>query len=95
MLARLENEQAARHDREKRLDELEMYVAETSRIDAAADRDLRNRTSNRALLVTILLVAVGLVLEFTGHEAGGNIVLGTTLVGVVGAFLANQIRASR
>lgn len=92
MLSRLEREQSERHARELRQDDLERFVAETDRRNADEDRALVRSWGTRAERVLILLVAVGLLLVFTGHTEIAAIVLGTTLVGVVGAFLAQQLR---
>lgn len=92
MLLRLESEQDARHAHFERLDATELYVAETARLDAKEDRDLQRSWGRRAERVTVFLVAAGIGLVLLGHEVAGSIVLGTTLVGVVGSFLSSKIR---
>lgn len=95
MLDRLEKEQAERHEHSRRQDELDRYVAESARAESAQDHDLQRSWGGRAERVFFALVAAGLVLVFTGHESTGAIVLGTTLVGVVGAFVAQSINKHR
>lgn len=92
MMARLEKEQDARIEREAREDALNMYEAETRRVDAAEDRKHLNRAANRAFLVLLLMLAVGLVLIFTNHEAAGIALIGTTMVTIIVAFLRQQFR---
>ena len=93
MLRRLEEEQSHRHEHVRRVDALEQYVAETDRENGNEDRELQKSWGRRAERVVLLLVIVGLICLFTGHEAAGITVLGGTLVGVVGSFLAQQIRS--
>lgn len=92
MLRRLEIEQEERHARERRIDEVDRYNAETDRMNAEADRTLQKSWGQRAERVLYVLVAVGLICLFTGHVAIAGVVLGTTLVGVVGAFLGARMR---
>jgi hypothetical protein len=92
MMSRLETEQAARIAAQKQqLDRLD-YEAETQRLDAAADRKHLNTAANRAVLVLVLLLSVGVFLTLTGNTTAGLTVLGTTLLGVIGAFLSQQFR---
>lgn len=95
MMARLELEQRARIERERAQDDLAKYEAETRRIDAQEERKLVGRTAWRAVGVLVLLLGVGGWLTATGHETAGSILLGTTMVAVVGAFLAQQIRGMK
>lgn len=92
MMARLEQEQESRHARLARAQELEKYEAETRRTAIEQDRELQRHSARRAERVLYVLVVVGLLLVFTGHEDVGKIVLGTTLVGVIGAFVAHRVR---
>ncbi len=92
-MKRLELEQQQRHSRENRAADVLMYDAETRRIDSNEDRALQKSWGNRAERVLYLLVGVALLLVFTGHTEVGLVVLGTTLVAVIGSFL--QQRSAR
>ena len=92
MLSRIELEQTARHDREQRQDEVEKFVVETDRINGKEDRDLQRSWGKRAERIVVFLTGTGILFVFTDHEEIGGIVLGTTLIGVVGSFLAQTIR---
>lgn len=91
MMKRLESEQSARLAHIARADATDLYVAQTDHENAKEDRILRRSWGKRAERVLYVLVGAALVLIFTGHETAGAIVLGTTVVGVVGAFLSQAI----
>lgn len=90
MMVRLEEEQRGRLEHEKRQDEIERYEAETRRLDAAEDRGLMDRAANRAFLVLAVLLSVAVLLTLLGHPTVGGVLVGGTLIAVIGAFLRQK-----
>ena len=95
MMARLEVEQRERLAHVARLDALAEYEAQTVRADSAGNRTLERSAGRRAFGAMVLLLLVGVGLIASHHEAAGEIVLGTTVVGVVGAFVSSRIGKPR
>lgn len=91
MLARVEAEQAARHAHVERIDAVDRFVAEAQSRAADEDRDLQRSVGKRAERVLYVLVGVAVLLIAAGHETPGLIILGTTVVGVVGSFLSQTL----
>jgi lipopolysaccharide export LptBFGC system permease protein LptF len=95
MMQRLELEQQARLESERRQDEIALADVENRRSLQESQFALRREVSRRAVVIFFALLALGTVLVFTGHEGVGATVLGTTMVSVIGAFLWQQTRESR
>lgn len=91
MMDRLETEQQHRHTRETDADGLAKFDAETRRLDASEERDLQQVVGRRAERVLYVLAGMGAIFVFTDHETVGSIVLGGSLVGVIGSFLGQKI----
>lgn len=94
MMRRLELEQQNRHELAQQSLANERYEAETERAEVKGSHDIQRQSAKRAVGVLVFLVAVGVACLFTGHEGAGEILLGTTVVGVVGSFVVQQVRSN-
>lgn len=92
MMSRLEAEQAHRHAQEVAATKQASYELETRRRNDDRTIAEQGRAGQRAERVLYVLVAASLLLVFTGYEAIGGTVLGTTLLGVVASFVGQRFR---